>query len=314
MGAPYRRRECAGRPRASGSAVAGRRRLASLSAPRPSAARPRGVGGTRGSPTRRGSARGSSRTPGRRASGSTTTAGTRTAARRRPRAARSSWSRRDAEQHPRVRPQVTELVHLVVPAPRRAEVTRRRMVGVRDVDVDGLRPGMPVEARPDQPAVDVQKLHASVAEWIATTTSSPSRTRRRMMARCASDHGVSPMVNRARTRAASSGAASRSRTSSTRCAASPAELCALADRDRRPGPARRGPRPGRPTYGATWVTNSSSVAHGRAVSPLVTALTVGRPTDTVKRPEGDARCRSGSSGWERWDSRWHATSSRPATT
>jgi len=48
---------------------------------------------------------------------------------------------RHPEQHAGVGPQVAELVHLVVPAPRRAEMRRRRMVRVGDLEVHRLVQG-----------------------------------------------------------------------------------------------------------------------------------------------------------------------------
>src|SRR5262249_47654163 len=60
-----------------------------------------------------------------------------------------------SEQHVSIGSQVAELVHLVPPAPGRAEMRSRGMVGVDDVEVHLLRPGMAVEARAHQPAVVV---------------------------------------------------------------------------------------------------------------------------------------------------------------
>ena len=57
------------------------------------------------------------------------------------------------QQHPSVRPQVSEEVDLVVPGPLRAEVRRRRVAAVDHVDGEVLGPRVPVEARAEDLAV-----------------------------------------------------------------------------------------------------------------------------------------------------------------
>src|SRR5258708_10208798 len=55
----------------------------------------------------------------------------------------------DAQQHPRVRSEVAELIHLVVPAPVGTEMRARRVRGIEHVRDEGLGPGMAVEPRAD---------------------------------------------------------------------------------------------------------------------------------------------------------------------
>ena len=77
-----------------------------------------------------------------------------------PRAPRSSSASSTCEQDPGVGPQVAELVHLVVPAPRRAQVGEGRVVGLADLERDVLGPRMAVEAGADQQAVLVPAVAA----------------------------------------------------------------------------------------------------------------------------------------------------------
>ena len=71
----------------------------------------------------------------------------------RSRDAQIELSVRHAQQHARVRPQVAELVDLVVPSPRRAKVPERGMVGLEHVERERLRPRMAVEPCADEAAV-----------------------------------------------------------------------------------------------------------------------------------------------------------------
>ena len=118
----------------------------------PSRGRRRDAAGSRGSPMRAGSARGWSRTRAPHLPRNTTQADSRTKADAR-RTREIELTVAHPEQHLRVPAQVTELVDLVVPVPRGAEMRARRMRRIQHVGDEGLRPRMAVEASAHEHAV-----------------------------------------------------------------------------------------------------------------------------------------------------------------
>ena len=89
------------------------------------------------------------------------------------------------------------------------------MVGVDDVDGELLGPGMAVEAGAEHVAVLGPRVAGVGGGVDAEEAQRPVRQACVPATFCAGDHGVSPMLNRARTRAAASRSGETSPTSVT---------------------------------------------------------------------------------------------------
>ena len=161
----------------------------------------------------------------------------------------------EAQQHPDVGSETAEEVDLVVPLPMVAEVRGGGMVTVQDLDGEVLRPGVAVETRTQHGPVlgpRVALVGGGVHAQHAQVAGAPGVERLRF---CSGEKGVSPMLNRASTRAVVISRGERSRTSVTTTGDRPDSSASSA----RP-PAAWVSTPWTPagpsTYGATCVTIS----------------------------------------------------------
>ena len=121
----------------------------------------------------------------------------------------------EAQQHPDVGSQRAEEVHLVAPLPAVGEVGRGGMVSVDDVDGEVLRPGVAVETGTQHGPVlgpRVARVGGGVHAEDAQVAGAPRLECLRLLL---AEKGVSPMLNRASTRAVAIWRGERSRTSAT---------------------------------------------------------------------------------------------------